>query len=82
MTFDRVWKTSIWSTTSAFFTVRQIEQLRQVRPVERIVYSVDYPFSINADGWASVEELARAQVLSDAEIDMFAWRDAEKLLIL
>ncbi|KAH6858916.1 hypothetical protein BKA58DRAFT_50570 [Alternaria rosae] len=79
-TFDRVWKTNIWSTTSAFFTVRQFEQLRQVSPVDRIMYSVDYPFSTNTDGWAFVEKLAQAQVLSDAEMDMFAWRNAEKLL--
>jgi len=60
--------------------VRQFEQLRQVSPVERIMYSVDYPFSTNTDGWAFVEKLAEAQVLSDTEIDMFAWRNAEKLL--
>ncbi|KAI4608750.1 hypothetical protein J4E80_008955 [Alternaria sp. BMP 0032] len=28
-TFDRVWKTNIWSTTCAFFNVRQFEQLKQ-----------------------------------------------------
>jgi len=81
-TFDRVWKKDIWSTTSASSTVRQFEQLRQVGPVERIIYSVDYPFSINTDGWAFEEKLAQAQVLSDAEMDMFAWNNAEKLLKL
>ena len=60
--------------------MRQFEQLRQVRPIERIMYSVDHPFSTNTDGWAFVEKLAEAQVLSDAETDMFAWRNAEKLL--
>ncbi|CAI9638159.1 unnamed protein product [Alternaria burnsii] len=81
-TFGRVWSTNIWSTTSAFFTVRQFEQLRQVSPVERIMYSVDYPFSTNTDGWAFVEKLAQAQVLTDAEMDMFAWKNAETLLKL
>ncbi|KAI4619882.1 hypothetical protein J4E83_005739 [Alternaria metachromatica] len=79
-TFDRVWKTNTWSTTSAFFTVRQFYQLRQVSPVERIMYSVDYPFGTNTDGWAFVEKLAEAQVPSDAEMDIVAWRNAEKLL--
>ena len=81
-TFNQVWSTNIWSTTSAFFTVRQFEQLRQVSPVERIMYSVDYPFSTNIDGWAFVEKLAQAQVLSDEEMDMFAYKNAEKLLKL
>ena len=44
------------------------------------MYSVDYPCSSNTDGLAFVKKLAQAQVLSDAEMDMFAWRNAEKLL--
>lgn len=78
--FERVWSTNIWSTTSAFFTVRQFEQLRQVSPVERIMYSVDYPFSDMTDGWAFVEKLAEARVLRDEEMDLFAHGNAEKLL--
>lgn len=81
-TFDRVWSTNIWSTTSAFFTVRQFQQLRQVSPVERIMYSVDYPFNTNTDGWEFVEKLAQANVLNDDEMDAFAYRNAEKLLRL
>jgi hypothetical protein len=34
------------------------------------------------DGWKFVEELAEARVLSDHEMDMFAYRNAEKLLKL
>ena len=46
------------------------------------MYSVDYQFSNNTDGWAFVEKLVQAQVLSNTEMDMFAWRNAEKLLKL
>ena len=46
------------------------------------MHSVDYPFSTNTDGWAFVERLAQAQVLSDTEMDMFAWNKVEKLLKL
>ena len=81
-TFNQVWEKNIWSTTSAFFTVRQFQQLRQVSPVERIMYSVDYPFSTNTDGWAFVEKLAQSGVLSDAEMDAFAYKNAERLLKL
>lgn len=81
-TFNAVWEKNIWSTTSAFFTVRQFQQLRQVSPVERIMYSVDYPFSTNTDGWAFVEKLAQSGVLSDAEMEAFAHGNAERLLKL
>ncbi|KAF3039939.1 hypothetical protein E8E12_008496 [Didymella heteroderae] len=81
-TFNAVWEKNIWSTTSAFFTVRQFQQLRQVSPVERIMYSVDYPFSTNTAGWAFVEKLAQSGVLTDGEMDAFAYKNAEKLLKL
>jgi len=51
-TFDNVWRTNIWTTTSAFFTVRQFQMLRQVMPLERIMFFVDYPFSTFAQGWS------------------------------
>ncbi|KAF2629153.1 hypothetical protein BU25DRAFT_409620 [Macroventuria anomochaeta] len=81
-TFNKVWETNIWSTTSGFFTVRQFQQLRQVSPVERIMYSVDYPFSTNTDGWAFVKKLAQSGVLTNGEMDAFAYKNVEKLLKL
>jgi predicted TIM-barrel fold metal-dependent hydrolase len=81
-TFDRVWNTNIWTTTSAFFTVRAFQQLRQIMPIERIMYSVDYPFSSMSDGWKFVEQLAESGVLKDREMDMFAYKNAERLLKL
>lgn len=81
-TFDRVWNTNIWTTTSAFFAMRQFQQLRQVTPIERIMYSVDYPFSSMSDGWKFVEQLAESRVLTNHEMDMFAHKNAENLLKL
>jgi predicted TIM-barrel fold metal-dependent hydrolase len=81
-TFDRVWNTNIWTTTSAFFTVRAFQQLRQVTSIDRIMYSVDYPFSSMTDGWEFVEQLAYSGVLMENEMDMFAYKNAEKLLKL
>lgn len=81
-TFDKVWNTNIWTTTSGFFTLRTFQQLRQVSPIERIMYSVDYPFSTTTDGWQFIEKLAESRVLTDGEMDMFAYKNAEKLLKL
>jgi predicted TIM-barrel fold metal-dependent hydrolase len=79
-TFDSVWRTNIWATTSAFFTVRQFEMLRQVMPLERIMFSVDYPFSTFAQGWGFVRELAEKKVLTDREMNGFAFGNARGLL--
>ncbi|KAI5366348.1 Putative 2-amino-3-carboxymuconate-6-semialdehyde decarboxylase, metal-dependent hydrolase [Septoria linicola] len=81
-TFDRVWNTNIWTTTSAFFTVRAFQQLRQVAPIERIMYSVDYPFSNITAGWQFVQQLAEQRVLTNQEMNLFAYKNAEKLLKL
>lgn len=81
-TFDQVWNTNIWTTTSGFFTVRTFQQLRQVTPIARIMYSVDYPFSSMTDGWDFIKELAESKVLNNSEMDMFAYKNAEKLLKL
>lgn len=59
-TFDKVWNTNIWTTTSAFFTVRAFQQLRQVTPIERIMYSVDYPFNNISAGYQFVQQLAES----------------------
>jgi predicted TIM-barrel fold metal-dependent hydrolase len=81
-TFDRAWKTNIWSTTVAFSTVRQSEQLIKGTAVEEIMFPANYPFSTNTDGRTFVEKLAQARLLSDAEMDMFAWRSIKKMLKL
>jgi predicted TIM-barrel fold metal-dependent hydrolase len=79
-TFESVWKSNIWVTTSAFFTVRQFEMLRQVMPLERIMFSVDWPFSTFAQGWQFVQKLAEARVLTEREMDGFAFGNAVGLL--
>jgi predicted TIM-barrel fold metal-dependent hydrolase len=79
-TFDSVWRSNIWVTTSAFFTVRQFEMLRQVMPLERIMFSVDWPFSTFAQGWEFVQKLAEARVLTEREMDGFAFGNAVGLL--
>jgi predicted TIM-barrel fold metal-dependent hydrolase len=81
-TFDRAWKTNIWSTTVAFSTVRQSEQLIKGTAVEEIMFPANYPFSTNTDGRTFVEKLAQARLLSDAVMDMFAWRNIKRMIKL
>ena len=81
-TFKEVWNRNIWCTTSGFFTVEQFRQLLQISPIERVLYSVDYPFEETTEGWGFVKELAREGVLSREEMDAFAFKNAERLLKL
>jgi predicted TIM-barrel fold metal-dependent hydrolase len=81
-TFNRVSNSNIWVTTSAFFTSRVLQMLRQVTRMDRIMYSVDYPFANYTQGWAFIRELAESGALTKEEMDAFAYGNAEGLLKL
>lgn len=80
--FSDVWDRNIWVTTAGFLHLRTFEMLLKVTKVERVMFSVDYPLVNITDGWKFVEELARSRILSDKEMDMFAYKNAEGLLKL
>ncbi|EFQ35372.1 uncharacterized protein GLRG_10516 [Colletotrichum graminicola M1.001] len=55
--------------------------LRETR-AERVVFSVDYPFSGNREGRDFMHELRGSGLVSEAEWEGIAWRDAKGLLKL
>lgn len=74
-----MWNMNIWITTSGLFTVRQFGQLRQVNPIERIIYLVDYSFASTTTGCEFVSNLLQAQIFSENEMDSFAYKNTEAL---
>ena len=76
----QVWEESIWVTTSAMFTLAPFACLLRVSPVEKIMYSVDYPFVSNEQGLKFVEELQGSGLASERELEMICHGNAEKLL--
>ncbi|KAI2611343.1 amidohydrolase 2 [Hypoxylon fragiforme] len=80
--FGEVWDKNIWVTSSGVFSVRTLEMLLKVTRKDRVMYSVDTPFSKNAEGWRYLEELAESSSLSREELDMFAYGNARKLFKL
>lgn len=77
-----VWQTNIWITTSGFFTLPPFKCLLDVMPVDRLLFSVDYPFSSNEQGRQFMEDLAKSGLVSDGELEGIAHGNAEKLLRL
>ena len=80
--FTDVWKANIWVTTSGIFSVRTLEMLLKVTAIERVMYSVDSPFEKSETGWKFMEEVARSGLLSEEEMNLFSYGNAEKLLHL
>ncbi|KAK7543602.1 hypothetical protein IWX92DRAFT_380307 [Phyllosticta citricarpa] len=77
---SHVWKNNIWITTSGMFSLAPMACLLRVTPIDKIMLSVDYPFSKNKQARAFVEELAQSNLVSRWELESIAYRNAQNLL--
>ncbi|KAI1213722.1 amidohydrolase 2 [Annulohypoxylon truncatum] len=77
-----VWDQNIWVTSSGMFSVRALEMLLKVTKKDRIMYSIDTPFSKNIQGWKYLQELAEKRTLSKEDLDNFAFGNAKNLFKL
>ena len=66
----------VWITTSGIFTEPPFLAALLTFGIDRIMFSVDYPYAANAKGRAFLDRLA----LSRADMDKLAWRNAAVLL--
>lgn len=71
-------KRNVWITTSGYFTAEPFRCAREVVGTDRLLYSIDYPFSAATKGQAFLE-LVRGE-LSETEMDGFAGGIAAELL--
>jgi len=69
-------------TTSGMFSLPPLACLLQTTRKERVLYSVDYPFSTTETGMRFFEQVEKSGLLKGEELDMFAFGNAEKLLKL
>ena len=65
-------------TTSGYFTTPPFLCMQQVAGIDRILFSVDYPFSSNTLGRKFLDNLA----VSPEDMEKITHRNAEKLLKL
>lgn len=76
----QVWDENIWITTSGMFAVAPMATvLRQCKP-DRILYSVDYPFTRNEWGLQFLKDLRDDGLVTDEVLEGIAYKNAEKLL--
>ncbi|KAF4996349.1 hypothetical protein FDECE_12493 [Fusarium decemcellulare] len=78
----QVWDNNIWVSTSATFELSPIACLLRVTKPERILYAVDYPMCSNEEGKKFLEALRESGLVSNAEWDGIAWKNAQDLLRL
>lgn len=76
-----VWTQNIWVTTSGMFALAPLACLLQTMPIERVLYSVDYPFSANEKGFAFLEEIKKSGLIKEGEEwEKFLYKNAQELL--
>ena len=75
-----VWRENFWITTSGMFSQAPLACLLRMCAVDRILYSVDYPFSANEKGLKFVEELEGSELVSKEDLEKICHGNAERLL--
>lgn len=75
-----VWRENVWVTTSGMFTVAPLACLLRMSPIDKILYSVDYPFSGNEKGLPFIEAMRESGLLKEGELEAICYGNAEKLL--
>ncbi|GAD94842.1 2-amino-3-carboxymuconate-6-semialdehyde decarboxylase, putative [Paecilomyces variotii No. 5] len=75
-----VWRENIWITTSGMFALPPLACLLQTTSIDHILYSVDYPFSMNEKGLQFFEEIKKSGLIKGEGLEKFAYRNAEDLL--
>jgi predicted TIM-barrel fold metal-dependent hydrolase len=78
--FAEVMHNNVWITTSGMFDTVPLRCLLGVMPRERVLFSVDYPFSDNGQGREFLEAIRREGVLEGRELEDFVYGNAKRLL--
>ncbi|KAK3315536.1 hypothetical protein B0H66DRAFT_346761 [Apodospora peruviana] len=83
-TFREVWDANVWITTSGVWSVDPLACILRNTRIERIMYSVDYPFSSSEKGLGFLEDLRGSGLVDEAQfrrivsenaVELLGWRD-------
>lgn len=75
-----VWKENIWVTTSGLFALPSLELLLKTSPKDKVMFSVDYPFSSTETGLNFVRAIESSKLMDAEQLEAFCHGNAEKLL--
>ena len=78
--FREVWGENVWVTTSGFFETGNIRCVLGACALERVLFSVDYPFGKNERGVRFLERLREEGIVDGKGLEKIAWKNAEELL--
>lgn len=80
--FREVYDTNLWITTSGVWSIDPMATIVRNTKIERILYSVDYPFAKNEDGLRFMQDLEKSGWVTPEQLERIAYRNSEDLLKL
>lgn len=80
--FTEVYARNIWVTTSGMFDMESFKLVLATTKLDRILFSVDYPFESTTASRDFMEAIWQSELLSEDEFSAIAYGNAEKLLRL
>ncbi|KAK4452171.1 amidohydrolase [Podospora aff. communis PSN243] len=78
--FRTVYRENIWITTSGVWSIDPMRCILANTPIDRILYSVDYPFQQNEVGLQWMRDLEESGLVDGEQLKAIAYGNAEKLL--
>lgn len=80
--FMEVWNSNFWLTTSGNWALDPFACILRNTAKDRVMYSVDYPFSRSPDALKWLVELQESGMVSEEELEAIRWKNAAQLLKL
>lgn len=78
--WKQVYDENLWITTSGVWSINPMACLLRNTKIERILYSVDYPFAKNESGLEFMEELEKSGLVTKEQFEMIGYKNAQDLL--
>ncbi|KAK6437624.1 hypothetical protein LTR95_006171, partial [Oleoguttula sp. CCFEE 5521] len=77
--FEQVYRESLYITTSGVWGLGPMACILRNTPIERVMFSVDYPFANDADGLRWWEEFEGSGMVSKEQAELIAFGNAERV---
>ncbi len=78
--FKTVWDENIWVTTSGIWGISPMACILRNTKIDRILFSVDFPFETNESGKRYLEALQKSGLVTDEQLAMISYKNAQSLL--
>ncbi|OQO11833.1 hypothetical protein B0A48_03560 [Cryoendolithus antarcticus] len=77
--FEKVYRENLYITTSGVWGLAPMACILRNTPIERVMFSVDYPFANNADGLKWWEEFEGSGMVTKEQRELIAHGNAERV---